>query len=171
MSFFRMICFYFFIYSFLGWIVESLFNLATKGSFMKLNFLRFPIKPMYGIASIVLVLLQSLVPLWLFIPCCFVVPSLIEYLTAALLFHTFSIKYWDYTHIPYNLSGYICLRFSIYWLCLSLFLVYGLHPMIIWFYEQVSWFWLYFFPILLLAFIIDVYGSISSKLHRSVKTK
>ena len=165
MSFFRMIFFYFCIYSFLGWIIEGLFNLSTRGNFTKPNFLILPLKPMYGIAAVLLIILKDLVPFWLFLIGCFIVPSFVEYLTAYLLFHSFHLKYWDYSKLPYNLSGYVCLRFSIYWVFLSLALVYVVHPFISLFYTQIVWFWSYFFPIMLLLFIIDFYLTIRSKKH------
>ena len=36
----------FLIYSFLGWILEGLFNRIKTGSFSKPNFLHGPVKPM-----------------------------------------------------------------------------------------------------------------------------
>lgn len=171
MSFCRMIFFYFIMYSFLGWIVEGLFNLFTKGSFIKPNFLFLPLKPMYGIASIILVLLKNQIPLGFFLICLFIVPSLVEYLTAFLLFHIFHLKYWDYNETSYHLSGYVCLRFSIYWFLLSLLLVYGIHPIILELYQRISWFWFYFFPIMLLLFITDSALSIRVKIHTSMSLK
>lgn len=165
MSFLRMIFFYFFIYSFLGWNIEGLFNLSTQGRFIKPNFLSLPFKPMYGIAAVLLLLLKDLVPFWLFLMCCFIVPSFVEYLTAYLLFHSFNLKYWDYSTAPYNLSGYICLRFSIYWMLLSLILVYWVHPFIISLYTHMTWFWFYFFPIMLLLLITDFCLTIRKKIR------
>lgn len=168
MSFFRMIFFYFCIYSFLGWNLEGLFNLSTKGHFIKPNFLILPFKPMYGIASVLLILIKDLVPFWLFLICSFIIPSFVEYLTAYLLFHSFNLKYWDYSRTPYNLSGYICLRFSIYWMLLSLVLIYWIHPFIVSLYAHITWFWFYFFPIMLLLFITDCYLTIRKKIHPNI---
>lgn len=168
MSFFRMIFFYFCIYSFLGWNLEGLFNLSTKGHFIKPNFLILPFKPMYGIASVLLILIKDLVPFWLFLICSFIIPSFVEYLTAYLLFHSFNLKYWDYSRTPYNLSGYICLRFSIYWMLLSLVLIYWIHPFIASLYAHMTWFWFYFFPIMLLLFITDCYLTIRKKIHPNI---
>ena len=168
MSFFRMIFFYFCIYSFLGWNLEGLFNLSTKGHFIKPNFLILPFKPMYGIASVLLILIKDLVPFWLFLICSFIIPSFVEYLAAYLLFHSFNLKYWDYSRTPYNLSGYICLRFSIYWMLLSLVLVYWIHPFIASLYAHMTWFWFYFFPIMLLLFITDCYLTIRKKINPNI---
>lgn len=151
----RSIFFYFIIYSFLGWIIEGLFNLSTKGHFIKPNFLILPLKPMYGIAATLLIFLKDVVPFWLFLISALIIPSLVEYITAYALSHLFNLKYWDYSNCAYHLSGYICLRFSIYWFILSLVLTYGLQPFIALLYGSISWFWYYFFPISLLIFITD----------------
>lgn len=156
MEWFRSFFFYFLIYSFLGWIIEGLFTLATKGYFIKPNFLFFPIKPMYGFAAVWLIELKSILPMGLFLIAAFFIPSIIEYLTAYVLSHLFHLKYWDYSHCAYQLSGYICLRFSIYWFFLCLSLIYGLHPYVAYFYTQIHVFWFYFFPTSLFVFLTDL---------------
>lgn len=163
MTFFHRTFFYFCIYSFLGWHIEGLFNLCTRGKFIKPNFLILPLKPMYGIASVLLILLKDVTSSWLFLFCCFFVPSFVEYITAFLLSCCFNLKYWDYSKAPYNLSSYICLRFSIYWMLLSLILVYWVHPFIILLYTQILWFWSYFFPIMLLLFLTDFCLTVRNK--------
>lgn len=155
MQLIRSIFFYFIMYSFLGWMIEGFFNLSTKGHFIKPNFLLLPLKPMYGIAATLLILIKDIIPFELFLIAAFIIPSLVEYLSAYLLAHVFHLKYWDYSHCNYQLSGYICLRFSIYWLILSLVLTYGLQPFIALLYQNISWLWYYFFPVSLFIFLID----------------
>lgn len=163
MSYFHMIFFYFCIYSFLGWNLEGLFNLFTRGHFIKSNFLILPLKPMYGIASVLLVLIKDFVPLGIFVIACLIIPSLIEYITAYSLFQSFGLKYWDYSESRYNVSGYICLRFSIYWMFLSLILVYWIHPLIHLFYVYSMRLWVYIFPITLLLLLIDFCLTLKNK--------
>jgi len=155
MEFIRTLFFYFIVYSFLGWIIEGVFNLCTRGHFIKENFLFLPLKPMYGIAAILLISLKAFVPFWLFLIGAFIIPTLVEYFTAFILYHNLNLKYWDYSHCKYQVSGYICLRFSLYWVILSLALIYGLHPYIVILYNTVYGLWYYFFPIILPIFITD----------------
>ena len=169
MQYIRTIFFYFIIYSFLGWIIEGLFSLFTKGHFLKANFLILPLKPMYGVAATLLIILKNLVPLWIFLIITFILPSVVEYISAYLLLHLFHLRYWDYSHCSYQLSGYICLKFSIYWFFLSLLLIYGLQPFIIALYHSLNWFWGYFFPISLLIFLIDFCLSVYNKKHTIIK--
>ena len=138
MTTFRILFFYFIVYSFLGWIIEGLFNLSKNGKFTKPNFLKLPIKPMYGFASTILVVLTPIIPFWLFLPLCFIIPSSIEYLSAYLLDKFLALQYWNYQHKPYHLHGYVCLEFSCYWLFLSLLLIFFLQPYILTLYMTVS---------------------------------
>ena len=40
-------------------MIEGFFNLSTKGHFIKPNFLLLPLKPMYGIAATLLILIKD----------------------------------------------------------------------------------------------------------------
>ena len=160
MDLLRTLFYYFLFYSFLGWLLEGFFNLFTRGYFTKPNFLQAPIKPMYGIAAVILIELAPQLPPWLFLISCFVVPVGVEYLTALLLNHTFHLKYWDYSHKRLQLSGYICLRFAVYWSILSFLLVTYVHPYAAALYDTYSVLWFYSFPTLLLLFIADVIYSV-----------
>ena len=120
--------FNFIIYSFLGWIIEELYCFFLNRTFKKEGFLSGTIKPMYGIAMTTLILLyeylniNAVYSIILF----FVIPSAVEYISGYLLNSLFNRKYWSYSDLRFNLNGYICLRFSIYWMILSLVGVYVL---------------------------------------------
>lgn len=157
--------FNFLFYSFCGWIIEGLFNLYSNGKFTKYNFLKLPIKPMYGIASVLLIAIHTFMPLYIFIPSCFIIPLLVEYTTAYLLDYYMNIKCWDYSTLKYNIKGYICLRFAIYWFILSFILIYFVHPIIEALYLKIEGLWLYFFPVIFLIFITDSILSIKNNLE------
>lgn len=42
----------------------------------------------------------------------------------------FHARWWDYTDKPFNIGGYICLKFSIYWGLVCIALMRGIHPAI-----------------------------------------
>ena len=46
---------YFFIYAFLGWLLETAFCILTTGAFTKRGFLYGPICPIYGFGAILLI--------------------------------------------------------------------------------------------------------------------
>ena len=43
------------------------------------------------------------------------------------LFHN---KWWDYSKLPFNIGGYVCLLFSLIWGVACVFIVYFVHPLI-----------------------------------------
>ncbi len=155
MELIRECLFNFLVYSFMGWIIEGLFNLITSGSFLKSNFLILPIKPMYGFAGALLILLYTHVPWKLFLLFTFLVPTLIEYLSAVYLEHVFNLHYWDYSHKPYHINGYVCLQFSCYWIILSIILVRWIHPIIAHFYHWLLPVWPVSGFIMMLCVITD----------------
>lgn len=123
--------FYFVFYSFLGWVIEGLYNFIICGSFSKDGFLIGPFKPMYGFAMTIMVVLYKYNSnFWFLSIMSIIVPSTIEYISGFLLDHLLELKYWDYTDIPLNINGYVCITFSAFWIILIFIALYLLHPII-----------------------------------------
>ena len=61
-----------------------------------------------------------------------VLTSLLEWLTGLVLEKLFHQRWWDYSGEPFNLGGYICLRFSLYWGLACLFVLKIVHPTVLW---------------------------------------
>ena len=124
----------FFIYSFLGWCTEVSYAALVTGKFVNRGFLNGPVCPVYGFG--VVIVLSILVPLKgnllvLFIGSV-VLTSLLEWLTGFLLEKIFHQRWWDYSDQPFNIGGYICLRFSIAWGFACLIVVDAIHPTVFW---------------------------------------
>lgn len=125
------ILFYFLLYAFGGWILENIYSWKTTGTFLKENFLKTPIKPMYGIAPVLLIYGTKLFSHWLIIAAlCLFVPSIVEYMTGTLLDKYFGRKWWDYSGIKFQLHGHVCLHFSLCWMILCIGLLYFVQPMV-----------------------------------------
>ena len=60
-----------------------------------------------------------------------VLTSALEWATGFVLEKIFHQRWWDYSDQPFNLNGYICLRFSIAWGLACLFVVKLLHPSVL----------------------------------------
>lgn len=124
----------FFAYAFLGWCMEVSFAALTSGRFVNRGFLNGPVCPIYGVG--VVIVLFFLEPLrhnfFLLFVGSVLLTSLLEWLTGFVLEKIFHQRWWDYTNEPFNLGGYICLRFSIAWGLACLFVVDILHPSILW---------------------------------------
>lgn len=123
----------FFIYAFLGWCTEVSYAALVTGKFVNRGFLNGPVCPIYGFG--VVIVLGCLTPLSDNLPVLFAgsvaLTSLLEWLTGFVLERLFHQRWWDYSDQPFNLSGYICLRFSIAWGFACLFVVKLLHPTVL----------------------------------------
>lgn len=123
----------FFIYAFLGWCTEVSYAALVTGKFVNRGFLNGPVCPVYGFG--VVIVLAALTPLENSLPLLFLgsvlLTSLLEWLTGFVLEKLFHQRWWDYSDEPFNLSGYICLRFSIAWGFACLFVVKLLHPTVL----------------------------------------
>ena len=123
----------FFIYAFLGWCTEVSYAATKTGKFVNRGFLNGPWCPIYGFGVvIVLAFLEPLKDnLFLLFLGSVVLTSALEWLTGFLLEKLFAQRWWDYSNEPFNLSGYICLRFSLAWGFACLFVVKLLHPTVL----------------------------------------
>ena len=123
----------FFIYAFLGWCTEVSYAATKTGRFVNRGFLNGPWCPIYGLG--VVIVLSFLEPLKNNLPLLFlgsvVLTSALEWLTGFLLEKLFAQRWWDYSNEPFNLGGYICLRFSLAWGFACVFVVKLLHPTVL----------------------------------------
>lgn len=124
----------FFIYAFLGWCTEVSYAALKSGRFVNRGFLNGPVCPVYGFG--VVIVLWALKPLRGNLLLLFLgsvaLTSLLEWLTGFALERLFHQRWWDYSQEPFNLNGYICLRFSIAWGLACLFVVKLVHPSVLW---------------------------------------
>ncbi|WP_160722615.1 putative ABC transporter permease [Bacillus sp. USDA818B3_A] len=149
--------FYFTIYSFLGWLLENSYNYFTRRVFFKENFLFGPFKPMYGIAPVLLVYFTPPGSHWAYVLLLsFLIPTLVEYLSGAMLVKLFQRKWWDYSDTPFQVNGHICLPFSICWGFLSLVCIKWLHPAIVSIYGGIEPFWALIWSVVGLYFLADL---------------
>ena len=126
------ILFNFFIYGFLGWILENTFSYVVKKHFQTDGFLNGPFKPMYAIAMIIIILLYTIYKSNLsLIIIGIVVPTTVEYITGVLMRKYFNKNYWDYSDLKYNYKGIICLVFSFYWTILTFITLKYIQPYIV----------------------------------------
>ena len=123
----------FFVYAFLGWCTEVSYAALVTGKFVNRGFLNGPVCPVYGFG--VVIVLTCLTPLANNLPLLFlgsvVLTSALEWLTGFVLEKLFHQRWWDYSDQPFNLSGYVCLRFSIAWGFACVFVVKLLHPTVL----------------------------------------
>ncbi len=123
---------YFILYSFLGWVMESIFRSICEKKLINTGFLRGPFCPIYGIGSIIMLLLLQRfenMPILLFLMSLIILTAW-EYIVGVLLEKIFHTKYWDYSNHRFNFQGRICLTNSIYWGILGVLFIKYIHPFI-----------------------------------------
>ena len=122
----------FIIYSISGWIIEVIATTNDTKCFVNRGFLLGPYCPIYGTCSLLMILiipeLKSSILLFLIT---MLICSFIEYITSYLMEKLFKARWWDYSHIPLNLNGRICLKNSIYFGLLGVILVKYVNPKIV----------------------------------------
>ncbi|MCD7829446.1 MAG: putative ABC transporter permease [Clostridiales bacterium] len=107
----------FFIYSFLGWVGESIYAAIRQKQFVNRGLLNGPLCCIYGVAALVFSLgLQELdtAPVFLFLGSA-ILGGLIEWLTGRLLERFFRRRWWDYSRRRFNLDGYVSLESFLLW--------------------------------------------------------
>lgn len=123
---------YFLIYSFLGWVLESVCKTFWEKKFVNSGFLHGPFCPIYGMGAIMMILFLSNFKnnvFFLFLMA-FIVLSIWEYLVGVLLEKLFHTKYWDYSNNRFNFQGRVCLLNSFYWGVLGVVFIYFIHPFV-----------------------------------------
>lgn len=58
----------------------------------------------------------------------FLIGSVIEYVISLIGEWLFNIKWWDYSNMPFNINGRICVWFSIFWGLLAIYLMTHINP-------------------------------------------
>lgn len=103
----------FFIFSFFGWVWESIFCTFCEKKWANRGFLYGPICPIYGFGGLIAIAMFDLCaagvfpePSWwqIFI-LGFAVSMLLEYPTSVVLEKLFNARWWDYSDLPLNIKG------------------------------------------------------------------
>lgn len=120
---------WFFIYSILGWLVESIYMSFCNKKLTNRGFIHGPICPIYGVGALtVYIALRpwegNYIALYFF---GLILATTIEYFTAIVMQKIFGCIWWDYNDKPFNYKGILCLESSIAWGFYTVFLFMFLH--------------------------------------------
>ena len=166
---------YFIVYSFMGWVMETIFASINQRKFINRGFLIGPLTPIYGFGAILIIqstrwidniLIDSYISTLMSIFISTLLVTILEFITGFTLERVFSTKWWDYSKNALNLKGYICLKYSLLWGVLAFLLIQVIHPFIVRF--------IYLIPIsvkgyiaalLLLCLLTDTYKSVINTLN------
>lgn len=148
----------FFIYSVLGWIIETLLCSISNKKFTYRGFLIGPYCPIYGWGCILMILTLSEYKNNLFIlfGMSTVICSVLEYFTSYLMEKLFHARWWDYSDKKYNVEGRICLKNSILFGLAGILVLRIIQPFLNSLLNSIPSFIIIIFSVLLLlVFLID----------------
>ena len=123
----------FILYACIGWLVEVSYAALSKGVFENRGFLNGPYCPIYGFGILIVTTLLSPLQdnlIWLFLGSV-ALTSALEFLTGLVLEKIFKQRWWDYSDVPFNIMGHICLKFSVLWGLGCMFVLRLIHPHIV----------------------------------------
>ena len=123
----------FFIYSFMGWVMECIVIRREKGFWENRGFARVPFCIIYGFGAMLGYLLlkpfsHNYFLLYLVGAVC---ATAFEYLTARLMLRLFGTFWWDYTNKPFNYKGTLCLESTLGWGVIAVFLFAFMHKFVV----------------------------------------
>ncbi len=149
----------FIICSFVGYFLEVFWIYLGTKKLVNRGFLSGPVIPVYGFgALLILICLLRYYndPIVVFV-FGIIITSALEYFTSFMLEKIFHNKWWDYSDKPYNLNGRICLKNSMAFGVLALFIVYLAMPLLGFLFSLVSEkVWTVIAIVTFIIFVIDV---------------
>ena len=105
----------FLIYSFLGWMLETILAATEQRRFVNRGLINGPLCTIYGVAIVILTIFGQELPLfWLFLGA-MIVATVTEWISGHMIERFYHERWWDYSNIKWNLDGYICLPASLVW--------------------------------------------------------
>lgn len=105
----------FLIYSFLGWMLETILAATEQRRFVNRGLINGPLCTIYGVPIVILTIFGQELPLfWLFLGA-MIVATVTEWISGHMIERFYHERWWDYSNIKWNLDGYICLPASLVW--------------------------------------------------------
>ncbi|MGM9979536.1 MAG: putative ABC transporter permease [Clostridium sp.] len=163
---------YFVLYSFLGWVCETIYCSIDDKKFVNRGFLNGPFCPIYGTGALLVIDIfmkykDDLVVLFIL---SVVITSIVEYITSYLLEKIFNLQLWDYSTYSFNLNGRVCLKNSLLFGVLSILAVEVIHPAVEGFLSRLPvWFLITFTGTLVVYFICDVFITVKALIQINKK--
>lgn len=123
----------FYIYSFLGWAMETTKNLIETKKFVNRGFLIGPYCPIYGfgIVAITALLTKYINDVPVMFCMSLLICGVLEYYTSLVMEKVFKARWWDYTNRKFNINGRVCLDVMLGFGLLALLVIYVLQPIVV----------------------------------------
>ena len=102
----------FFVYSLLGWILETVVAAAKQKRFVNKGLINLPFCILYGVAGVFLTVFGAeLDGLWLYLGAVIII-SVFKWLAGRTIEKFYHERWWDYSNRRFNLDGYVALTDS-----------------------------------------------------------
>jgi predicted membrane protein len=121
----------FLAYSFFGWLGETVIVSIEKKKFVNRGILNSPLSISYGIVAVILTFIyfrQEEIHIIFFAG--LIIGTLVQWIAGHVIEKIYHRKWWDYTGLPWNLDGYICLYASLGWGVLGLLSKFFINPIL-----------------------------------------
>ena len=128
----------FMIYAFLGYICEVVYVAILTKKIINRGYLYGPLVPIYAFGALLIVIPftefefgKFIADRWyLVVLVGYFVPTILEYLTSYFMEKIFHMRWWDYSERFLNINGRVCLRNSVLFTILVVFVVYLINPLL-----------------------------------------
>lgn len=121
---------YFWIYSFLGWLVELAFAAVSRSEEKRRRcLLLLPLCPVYGFGMLAVLALPPMGGVKLAVFGGLAVTA-VEYVYHWAGERLLGVRFWDYAQVPGNFRGRVCLPFTLAWGMLTALTVWYVHPLV-----------------------------------------
>ncbi|MCR4596523.1 MAG: putative ABC transporter permease [Lachnospiraceae bacterium] len=134
---------YFVIYSFLGWVYETVVCTVKWKRWENRGFLYGPVCPIYGTGAVGSMIVTEHMAYagvtytwWEVFVFSMLASAVLEFTTHWVLEKLFHARWWDYSYMPLNIQGRICLPFTIAFGLAGLLIVYVINPFV---YRITAW--------------------------------
>ena len=105
----------FLCYSFFGWVLETTAAALKQRRWVNRGLINSPLCVIYGVTAVIITIyLRELSGIWLFLGS-MIFATVIEWVAGHLIEKCYHERWWDYSDMPWNLDGYICLPMSVLW--------------------------------------------------------
>lgn len=131
---------WFWIYSILGWLVESIYMSICFKKITNRGIIKGPICPIYGFGA--LFVYFTLRPLEGHYVLLYVIGAVlataVEYVVARLMIRYTGCVWWDYSQKPFNYKGILCLESTLAWGLYTILMFGFLHKVVMAFTDRVG---------------------------------
>lgn len=130
----------FFIYSFIGWLVEVTIFLISEKKFINRGFLIGPYVPIYGVGGMIITLFLSQNTsdyIAIFLKAALIC-GVLEYLVSLVMEKIFKARWWDYSLKKFNINGRICLGNLVLFGLAGLAAIFYINPFLFNIFDKIS---------------------------------